>query len=96
VNDSADRPGDSSDKRDTSGKPGGNPLWDGVAAFAIVLALVGAFFRPFIFIPLGAILILIASKQSSNQRITLPGVVVISVCAVFGAAWAALSGDPLY
>ena len=39
-----------------------NPIWTGVAALAIVLAIVGVFYKPFVFVPIGGILLLIASK----------------------------------
>ena len=72
------------------------PLWTGVAVLAIVLAVVGIFLRPFVFEPIGAILLLIASKQTANQRITRPGIVLITICAVIGAAYAAIAPHALY
>jgi hypothetical protein len=72
------------------------PLWTGVAVLAIVLGIVGVFIRPFLFEPIAAILLLISSKQTASQRLTRPGIIVITVCAVVGAAIAAAGGHALY
>jgi hypothetical protein len=72
------------------------PLWTGVAIVAIVISLVGVFTRPFLFVPIGAILMLIATKQTTSQRITRPGIIVISICAVVGASIAAATSHALY
>ena len=61
----------------------------------MVLAIVGIFIWPFLFEPIAGILLLIAAKQSSNPRLTRPGIVLIMVCAVVGASIAASSGNAL-
>jgi len=73
-----------------------NPLWTGVALFAIASGIAGVFTRPFVFEPIGAILLLIASKQTADPRLTRPGIVLIMICAVVGAAIAAAYNHPLY
>ena len=72
------------------------PLWNGVAVLGIVLAVIGVVIRPFLFIPIAAILMLIASKQTANQRLTRPGIVLITICAVLGAALASAYSHALY
>ena len=72
------------------------PLWTGFAVVALVLAIVGVVFRPFLLEPIAAILLLTASKNTGNQRLTLPGIMLITVCAVVGAAIAASGNHALY
>ena len=72
------------------------PLWTGMAAVAIVLALVGLWFRPFLFEPIAGILMLWSAKQTASPRITRPGIVLIMICAVVGAAIAAVYDHALY
>lgn len=72
------------------------PFWTGVAVLAIALAIVGVVIRPFLFEPIAAILLLVASKQTKDQRFTRPGIMLITVCAVVGAALAAAFDHALY
>jgi hypothetical protein len=72
------------------------PFWNGVAVVAIVLALIGIWMRPFLFEPIAAILMLIAAKQTANQRLTRPGIVLIAIAAVVGAGLAAAYSHALY
>jgi len=72
------------------------PLWNGVAILAIVLAVIGVVMRPFLFVPIAAILMLLAAKQTANQRLTRPGIVLITICAVVGAGIAAAYSHALY
>ena len=72
------------------------PFWTGVAVLAIVLGVIGVVFRPFLFEPIAAILLLIASRQTANQRLTRPGIVLITIFAVVGAAIAAAYNHALY
>jgi hypothetical protein len=72
------------------------PFWTGVAIAGIVLGIIGVFNRPFLFVPIGAILMLIAAKQTASQRITRPGIILISICGVVGAGIAASYSHALY
>jgi hypothetical protein len=79
-----------------TGSPDDKPLWNGVAVLAVVIAIVGVITRPFLCEPIAAILMLVAAKQNKDQRFTLPGIVLITVCAITGAALAAAFSHPLY
>jgi hypothetical protein len=72
------------------------PLWTGVAVVSIVLAIAGVFYKPFLLVPIAAILMLIASARTANPRITRPGIVLIMICAVVGAGIAAAYSHALY
>lgn len=72
------------------------PFWNGVAILAIVLAIVGVVTRPFLFVPIAAILMLIASKQTASDRLTRSGIVLIVLCAMAGASIAAAFSHALY
>ena len=72
------------------------PPAQGVAVLAIAVAILGVVTRPFLFEPIAAILLLVASKQTEDRRLTFPGIVLITICAVLGAALAAVGGHALY
>jgi hypothetical protein len=72
------------------------PLWNGVAVLSLVLAVIGIVTRPFLFEPIAAILMLLASKQTANQRLTRPGIVFVMLSAIAGAAIAASYSHALY
>ena len=73
-----------------------NPLWTGIAVAGFALALVGLFYRPFLFEPGGALLFLVGSKSIDNPRFTRPGAIAIAFCAFLGAALAAAFKHALY
>jgi hypothetical protein len=74
----------------------GSPIFTVIAALAAVVAIVGLFTRPFLCEPIAALLILIAARQTSSRRWTMPVMLLIVVCFVVGAGIAAATSNPLY
>jgi len=66
------------------------------AILAAACGIVAIVTRPFLFAPIGLVLLLVSARQSENQRFTLPVASILALGAFAGAAIAAGYGKPLY
>ena len=67
-----------------------------LTAAAAALGIVSIITRPFLFAPIGMVLLMIAVRQSQDKRYTGMAAVVLSVGALAGAAIAAGYSKSLY
>ncbi len=67
-----------------------------LAVIAAVLGIVGIATRPFLFVPIGLALLLVASKLTPERRFTVPAAGILSLAAIAGAAIAVGWSQPLY
>jgi hypothetical protein len=72
------------------------PVWSVLMIASLACAILGLFFRPFLFEPLAALLLLVAAKQTADPRYTRPLIILITVCAVLGASFAVVFNHALY
>jgi hypothetical protein len=66
------------------------------ALLAAALGVVGIITRPFLFVPVGLVCLLLAAKLSADRRFTGLAAAFLALCAVAGAAIAAGFTKPLY
>ena len=63
---------------------------------AAVLGIVGIVTRPFLFVPIGLLLLLVAAKLTADRRFTAPAAGILALGALAGAAIAVGFTQPLY
>jgi hypothetical protein len=67
-----------------------------LAVVAAVLGIVGIATRPFLFVPIGLLFLLVAAKLTPERRFTVPAAGILSLGALAGAAIAVGFSQPLY
>jgi hypothetical protein len=67
-----------------------------LAAAAGALGIVGIITRPFLFVPIGLLLLAVAAKVTDERRVTLLAAGVLALGALAGAAIAVGFTKPLY
>ena len=67
-----------------------------LAILSAALGVVGIITRPFLFVPIGLVFLLVAAKLSQERRVTGMAAAFLALCALAGAAVAAGFTKPLY
>ena len=66
-------------------------------AIGVVAGVIGLFYLPFLFAPIGFLSVLIGSANSSrDRRIGLVATLTVSLCFLVGASIAIWQSNPLY
>ena len=63
---------------------------------AVALGIAAVVTRPFLFAPLGTLVLLVTAKLSANRRLTAPAAAIIAIGGMAGAAIAVGFTKPLY
>jgi hypothetical protein len=67
-----------------------------LSVVAAALGIVGIVTRPFLFVPIGLLLLLVAAKLTADRRFTAPAAGILALGALAGAAIAVGFTQPLY
>jgi hypothetical protein len=67
-----------------------------LAAVAAALGVVAIVMRPFLFAPIGLLVLAVAAKVTGEKRVTTPAAYVLALGALAGAAIAVGFTKPLY
>ena len=67
-----------------------------LTGLSVLFGIVGIVTRPFLFIPIGLLCLLVAAKLTADRRFTTPAAGFLAVAAVAGASIAVGFTQPLY
>jgi len=67
-----------------------------LSVVAAALGIVAVITRPFLFAPIGFLLVMIAVRLTADRRFTRPATVIVILGAFAGASLAAAMSNPLY
>ncbi len=67
-----------------------------LAILAGALGIASVVIRPFLFAPIGMLVLLVATKLTANRRLTGPAATIIAIGGLAGAAIAVGFTKPLY